>query len=91
MTDVAFYHLQRSPLEAGAAEAAGEDAGGRTSAPWCWPARRSGSRRWPRTCGPTIRHSWLPHGTAQDGSAEEQPIWLTDSDENPNGAAFLFL
>ncbi len=35
--------------------------------------------------------SWLPHGTARDGSPEEQPIWLTERDENPNGAAFLFL
>lgn len=35
--------------------------------------------------------SWLPHGSAQDGCAEDQPIWVTDREENPNGAAFLFL
>lgn len=35
--------------------------------------------------------SWLPHGSEKDGSAEEQPIWLTTEDENPNGARFLFL
>jgi len=35
--------------------------------------------------------SWLPHGTAEIGQAEDQPIWLTDSPDNANGARFLFL
>lgn len=35
--------------------------------------------------------SFLPHGSRRDGFAEQQPIWLTDSDENPNGADYLFL
>ncbi|MDB5570359.1 MAG: polymerase chi subunit HolC [Hyphomicrobiales bacterium] len=30
--------------------------------------------------------SFLPHGSARDGDAEEQPIWLTLGDDNPNGA-----
>ena len=34
---------------------------------------------------------WLPHGSAKDGHAEEQPIWLTVGLDNPNGATFLFL
>lgn len=34
---------------------------------------------------------FLPHGAKSDGAAELQPIWLTDSDENPNGATVLFL
>jgi DNA polymerase-3 subunit chi len=34
---------------------------------------------------------WLPHGTAADGDADLQPIWLTTEDESPNGARFLFL
>jgi DNA polymerase-3 subunit chi len=33
----------------------------------------------------------LPHGTAKDGFAADQPVWLSEHDENPNGAAFLFL
>ena len=36
-------------------------------------------------------NSWLPHGTAKDGSAALQPIWLTDREENPNGARMLVL
>jgi DNA polymerase-3 subunit chi len=34
---------------------------------------------------------FLPHGSAKDGHAERQPIWLTTSAENPNGATYLFL
>jgi DNA polymerase-3 subunit chi len=35
--------------------------------------------------------SWLPHGSAQDGDAQFQPVWLTVADECPNNAQFLFL
>jgi len=35
--------------------------------------------------------SFLPHGTARDGSPAGQPIWLSDRPENPNGAAMLVL
>ncbi|MBO6281387.1 MAG: DNA polymerase III subunit chi [Alphaproteobacteria bacterium] len=35
--------------------------------------------------------SFLPHGSKKDGFAAQQPIWLTDEDDNPNEAAFLFL
>ena len=33
--------------------------------------------------------SWLPHGSASDGSPEAQPIYLTEEEENPNGADVL--
>jgi DNA polymerase III subunit chi len=35
--------------------------------------------------------SFLPHGTARDGRASSQPIYLTASDDNPNGAQVRFL
>lgn len=35
--------------------------------------------------------SFLPHGSARDGNPEEQPIWLTDRDDNPNQATMLVL
>ena len=35
--------------------------------------------------------SFLPHGSARDGNAAAQPIWLTAKDENPNNAAILVL
>ncbi len=34
---------------------------------------------------------FLPHGAAADGHAADQPVWLTDAVENPNGASVLFL
>jgi len=30
--------------------------------------------------------TFLAHGTARDGHPGDQPIWLTEHDENPNGA-----
>jgi len=35
--------------------------------------------------------SFLPHGTARDGAATDQPIWLTTREENPNAAQMLVL
>jgi DNA polymerase-3 subunit chi len=35
--------------------------------------------------------SFLPHGSASDGFAEHQPIWLTTAEENPNQARVLVL
>jgi DNA polymerase III subunit chi len=35
--------------------------------------------------------SFLPHGTARDGRASSQPIYLTAGDDNPNGAQVRFL
>lgn len=33
--------------------------------------------------------SFLPHGTAKTGFADQQPIYLTTDEENPNKAAIL--
>ena len=35
--------------------------------------------------------SFLPHGSARDGNAAAQPVWLTHNSENPNGASLLVL
>jgi DNA polymerase III subunit chi len=35
--------------------------------------------------------SFLAHGTARDGTAELQPIYLTAAGDNPNGAVVRFL
>jgi DNA polymerase III subunit chi len=35
--------------------------------------------------------SFLAHGTARDGSAEAQPIYLSAAADNPNGAQIRFL
>lgn len=33
--------------------------------------------------------SFLPHGCAKDGMAQEQPIWITADDEAPNGGRVI--
>lgn len=35
--------------------------------------------------------SFIPHGSAKDGYESEQPVFLTESDDNPNGAEILIL
>jgi DNA polymerase-3 subunit chi len=37
------------------------------------------------------RDSFLPHGTRDDGFAEDQPVFLTDRADYPNGATVLVL
>ena len=34
---------------------------------------------------------WLPHGTAAEGDADLQPVWLATEDTAPNGARYLFV
>lgn len=35
--------------------------------------------------------SFLPHGSEKEGNPAQQPIWLTDKDENPNEADVLIV
>jgi DNA polymerase-3 subunit chi len=90
VTDVRFYHLQRRSLEetlpqllekilergSRAVVMAGSDERVEALATHLWTYDQRG---------------FLPHGTARDGNAPEQPVWLTSSDENPNGADVLVL
>ena len=90
VTDIAFYHLQKSPLEAVLPKLLEKTlAAGKRALVLASSAERVealAAHLWTYDAD-----AWLPHGTAQDGSAEQQPIWLTHSDDNPTGAAFLFL
>ncbi len=90
MTEVLFYHLQNQPLEgvlAGLLEKClerqwravvqvGSDERRDAIDAHLWTYRDDG---------------FLPHGTAKDGHAEAQPVWLTTADDNPNRAAVRFL
>ncbi len=90
MTDVRFYHLQRRTLEMALPKL----------------LEKTVERGWravvmagsPERVEALTQHLWtydpagfLPHGSARDGFAADQPVWLTDSDENPNGATVLML
>lgn len=90
MTDIAFYHLQRSPLEAALPKLLEKtlEAGKRAVVKAGSPERVEALtvHLWTYE-----QRSWLPHGSTRDGHAADQPVWLTVADENPNGAQFLFL
>lgn len=90
MTEVLFYHLQRQPLERVLPQL----------------LERSVERGWRAIVQAASdervealdTHLWtyrddsfLPHGTARDSDTAAQPILLTTSDHNPNGAKVRFL
>ncbi len=87
---VDFYHLQASPLERALplllekALQAGQRAVVMAASQDRVDALSS--LLWTYTA-----ESWLPHGAAKDGFAADQPIWLTTTEENPNGARLLVL
>lgn len=90
MTEVKFYHLQKWPLEKALPKLlektlrAGKRAVVITGS--AAKAEELNTLLW--IYDP---NSWLPHGSARDGDAEDQPVWFTGKDENPNRASFLFL
>ncbi|MDH5187840.1 MAG: DNA polymerase III subunit chi [Rhodospirillaceae bacterium] len=90
MTEVAFYHLTKSNLEQTLAQLLQKTIDGGKRAVVMLPATERvevlAQHLWTNDPG-----SWLAHGTEKDGNAEDQPIWITKKDENPNGASFLFL
>ena len=88
MTEVGFYHLTRT-----GAEAALPQLLNRTLAAGQRAVVRSPDAARLAALDATLWESadFLPHGTAADGDASIQPIWLTDTDEAPNGGQYLFL
>lgn len=90
MTDIAFYHLEHSPLERALPKLLEKTlAAGKRAVVIAGSAERVEALN-----GLLWTHdpdSWLPHGSAKDGDAGDQPVWLTTVDENPNRAEFLFL
>ena len=89
MAEIGFYHLTRSDLT--------------TALPQLLSRTLGAGKRALVLCGDedqvaaldqalwAAADPWLPHGTAADGDADLQPIWLATDDAAPNGAAFLFL
>ncbi len=90
MAEIGFYHLLSTPLE--------------RALPKLLERARAHGHPIVVRCGSAERvaqldavlwtyeeASFLPHGSARDGDAASQPIWLTDRDENPNRATMLVL
>jgi len=90
MTEVSFYHLQKSLLEDALPLLLEKTlAMGKRAVVMAGSAARAeqlGNRLWNYR-----QDAWLPHGTAKDGRAGDQPVWLTTDQENPNDATYLFL
>jgi DNA polymerase III subunit chi len=90
MSEIGFYHLLATPLE-------------RALPRLLERARGQGYRIVVRAASAErVEHlnallwtyddaSFLAHGAAKDGNAAQQPIWLTDRDDNPNDATMLVL
>jgi DNA polymerase III subunit chi len=90
LAEVGFYHLLSTPLE--------------RALPRLLERARAQGHPIVVRCGSSERvaqldallwtydeASFLPHGSARDGNPAAQPIWLTNRDENPNGATMLVL
>jgi len=90
MSDIGFYHLTRSALEQALPQLLGRTlAAGERAVVLCRdPGRIAALDAALWTCS---EPNWLPHGTAADGDADLQPIWLDTDDTAPNQARFLFL
>lgn len=94
MTEIGFYHLTRTPLEAALPALLGKvlASGGRAVVRVGSPERLAAldASLWL-----SQEPDWLPHGTAATGDADLQPIWLELASEAPeaapNGARFLVL
>lgn len=90
MTDVRFYHLTKSPFEKAlpqlvekiykqdkrAVIQVGSEERLKSVDNFLWTYSQS---------------VFLPHGTEADGRPEEQPVWITLKDENPNQSEVLIL
>ena len=90
MTEMLFYHLQRQPVER-VLPALLEKSYERG---WKVIVQASTDER----VDALDAHLWtykddgfLPHGTAREAEASQQPILLTTGEHNPNGATVRFL
>ena len=90
MAEIGFYHLQGSRLEQALPRLLQKiiSLGHRIVLLAGSPDRLKALNEQLWTYG---RGSFLPHGAAGDGRAEEQPIYLTAEVENLNGATVLVL
>jgi DNA polymerase III subunit chi len=90
MTEMLFYHLQQQPLERVLPTLLEKS----LERGWRVVVQSSSDER----VDALDAHLWtyrddafLPHGTAREADPAAQPVLLTATDQNPNGAAVRFL
>jgi DNA polymerase-3 subunit chi len=90
LPEVLFYHLERAPLEAVLPTLLEKtlERGWRAVVQVGSPERLEAldEALWTFSAD-----SFLPHGSARDGNANMQPIYLTTGDDTPNGAGVRFI
>ena len=90
MTDISFYHLQRQPLDRALPKllerVLDADMKALVLADTEEQIAALNASLWTYDQG-----AFLPHGSARDGDAELQPIYLTIEQDNPNRAQVLVL
>ncbi len=90
MSDVLFYHLLSTPLEAVLPDLLEKS----LAKGWTAVVQTNNAGRVEALNNALWTYkdaSFLPHGSSADGEGVDQPIWLTDGADNPNGAAIRFL
>jgi DNA polymerase III subunit chi len=90
MAEIGFYHLLTTPLDRALPRLL-ERARGQGHR---IVVRAGSAERTEHLDGVLWRYdeaSFLPHASAGDGNPAAQPIWLTEREENPNGASMLVL
>lgn len=90
MTAIGFYHLQRMGLERALPKLL-EKALERELKVVVLAGSEERVEALNRALWTYAQRSFLPHGSAGDGFAEQQPVYLTAVEENPNGATVLAL
>jgi DNA polymerase-3 subunit chi len=90
VTEIGFYHLTRTSLEQALPRLLDRTLqAGERALVLCPDAARVAAldqALW--QCAEPV---WLPHGSAEDGDADLQPVWLSTDASAPNGARFLFV
>jgi DNA polymerase-3 subunit chi len=90
VVETGFYHLTRTGLADALARLLGRTLqSGQRALVLCPDAARLKALDAALWASP--EPGWLPHGTAADGDADLQPVWLSTEPEAANGARFLFL
>jgi DNA polymerase III subunit chi len=90
VSEIGFYHLTRTGPDQALPQLLGRTlAAGQRALVLCGSSDRVAALD--DALWKCAEPNWLPHGTAADGDAELQPIWLATDDASPNGARYLFL
>lgn len=90
MSEIRFYHLQRAVLE-DALPVMLERAYGRGDRVLVMTGSAERAEALTAHLWTYRPDSFLPHGSAKDGEAAEQPVYLTAGEEIPNAARLLIL